>query len=258
MLWWLALISLAGCGRIGFEVTSQPDAVLLHDEDGDGVPDTVDVCPHLAGAQIDGDNDGVGDDCDPNPIVARDQIALFATLQPGDQPFTLFDDQGTWIAHEDSIEYTGVPDTMGFFYGGLGLNTPLADTRIAVGFDVLDHMDGAPQNQFAVGIVPASLPYYYVELNEGGGVGYAQVTLYDDTGFNAADQRPLDMQIHEGSVFFQGTFVTNTGVRFDASWPGEPYSLQVMDQIYQGGDFVQINVNGLLVEIRYLCVITSS
>ncbi|HTL35699.1 MAG TPA: hypothetical protein VL326_21365, partial [Kofleriaceae bacterium] len=210
-----------------------------------------------AGDQADTDGDKVGDDCDPNPTIARDRIALFATLGPGDQPFTLFEDQGTWVQRADSIELTGVPDAMGLFYGGLGLNMLLGDARIVFGLDVLDHMNNAPQNQFAVGIVPDSGPYYYVEVNEGGGVGYAEVTLWDGSTFSSPDQHLLATQVHEGPVFFQGTFVTNTSVRLDVSWPGEPYTAQMMDQVYQGGDAVQVNVNGTLVEIRYVCVITS-
>lgn len=50
----------------------------LHDEDGDGIRDSCDVCPHIADAtQLDGDGDRVGDACDPEPGNARQQIVLF-------------------------------------------------------------------------------------------------------------------------------------------------------------------------------------
>lgn len=43
---------------------------LNPDNDNDGVPDTVDVCPNFYNpAQLDTDGDGFGDDCDPYPLL---------------------------------------------------------------------------------------------------------------------------------------------------------------------------------------------
>ena len=68
----VALLAMS-CGRIDFDVLhdrsddrSYDDAALCvavgHDEDGDGVDDACDVCPHLSDAsQPDGDSDRVGD-----------------------------------------------------------------------------------------------------------------------------------------------------------------------------------------------------
>src|SRR5580698_1463186 len=71
----LASVLVAACGRVGF------DAENLHDEDGDGVPDIRDNCPHLPNAdQLDSDGDGVGDVCDPEPTIPRQSIALFTPL----------------------------------------------------------------------------------------------------------------------------------------------------------------------------------
>jgi hypothetical protein len=75
---------LGACGRLDFAPIADG-----HDEDGDGVADAIDVCPHRAGSQLDTDGDGIGDDCDPEPTLARQHVLLFATMQPGDQPFAL-------------------------------------------------------------------------------------------------------------------------------------------------------------------------
>ena len=40
--------------------------VADRDSDGDAVLDCNDLCPHIAGAHIDSDSDGLGDDCDPD------------------------------------------------------------------------------------------------------------------------------------------------------------------------------------------------
>ena len=111
---WLAGIvcTLASCGRFGFDdastlgdATGAGDAATsdggidsatadafvciggsLHDEDSDTIRDSCDVCPHIPDpSQPDGDGDRVGDMCDPEPMIARQQIVLFdafATLDP--------------------------------------------------------------------------------------------------------------------------------------------------------------------------------
>ena len=87
-MWWrftiLAIvISAVGCGRLGFaDHLDGGGAQCLppsgHDEDGDGIDDACDVCPHRADPdQRDTDRDGVGDACDPNPLTPGDSIAFF-------------------------------------------------------------------------------------------------------------------------------------------------------------------------------------
>ncbi len=78
---------LAGCGRLGFGETTdggtsdgaRRDAAACvgsgNDDDGDGLVDACDPCPHLAGTAADADGDGVGDACDPSP--GPDRFVLF-------------------------------------------------------------------------------------------------------------------------------------------------------------------------------------
>lgn len=88
-------VATVGCGRFGFDdVTLTGDGAVTsdgtgdgqgfvcievgHDEDGDGVDDACDVCPHVADPlQADLDGDRVGDACDLEPEVARQQIVFF-------------------------------------------------------------------------------------------------------------------------------------------------------------------------------------
>ena len=69
-----------------------------HDEDGDGIPDAQDNCPTVMNFdQMDTDNDGVGDRCDPFTGVPN-SIVLF---EPFDRDFCTVDDMGGWVIDGD-------------------------------------------------------------------------------------------------------------------------------------------------------------
>ena len=60
-----------------------------HDEDGDGIRDFCDVCPHIADPdQADTDGDRVGDACDPEPTNPRQSIIVFDPFVSIDSSWT--------------------------------------------------------------------------------------------------------------------------------------------------------------------------
>ena len=109
-----ALLLLAACGRVGFDEravatdaavdVAQCVPLTAHDEDGDGVADSCDVCPHIAGAHTDRDGDGVGDACDLQPENPRQRIVVFDPLTS----ITGWTTNGTVSVGSDSVKLGGL------------------------------------------------------------------------------------------------------------------------------------------------------
>lgn len=78
-------MAAAACEGGGAAAPADAPVVAAHDEDGDGVADALDDCPHVADPDqadrgeraVGAAADGVGDACDPEPAVPGDRIALF-------------------------------------------------------------------------------------------------------------------------------------------------------------------------------------
>jgi hypothetical protein len=146
----LWLLLLVGCGRIGFEGETAPDARTCtapvgHDEDGDGIDDSCDGCPHVNDpSQLDQDEDGVGDACDPRVAEPGDSIAFFDAFVVPDPGWIRTGIVGTYTG--DSIvadtrnnrkfafrrAYTQGVDTL-VLAGEFGEATPAADRQLTLG-----------------------------------------------------------------------------------------------------------------------------
>ncbi|MCL4227371.1 MAG: thrombospondin type 3 repeat-containing protein [Myxococcales bacterium] len=78
-----------------------------HDEDGDGVADSCDTCPHLPDpAQLDTDGDRVGDACDPRPGTPGDRIALFLPFDVAPSGLAFEPDPLAWQVDDGALHQT--------------------------------------------------------------------------------------------------------------------------------------------------------
>ena len=251
------LACVVGCGRLDFgEVSDKPlpdgsvDTVTPanHDEDGDGIDDALDNCPHMAGSTADGDSDGVGDICDPHPMTAGDHIGLFSTLEPGTSPF---DDITGFTEDPDGLHWSGSTSIF--------LTRPVGSARVELGFDILAIL-GTGQHQIALGVDRGAEPYYFAEINDdsGGTVHHVAVFSYDSTnGYLLLGKTDAPL-LHTGRglsrVDLNATTHEYTTV---AGWDGELYTATAATPLYDGGTKLHYALNGLELVLRYIIIIDS-
>ena len=114
-------------------IDASPDARLaMHDEDGDGVDDNIDLCPTFADpTQLDEDRDGVGNACDPHPNDAIDKRVYFSPLLEL-RAAEWLQVSGTWVNDVDSVRQTST-DLGGNYVAALQtmhLNNPTIEVVI--------------------------------------------------------------------------------------------------------------------------------
>lgn len=244
---------VAACGRIDFNYVAvadgAPDGVpdigtIGHDEDGDGIGDVVDLCPHVVGDGADGDGDGVGDACDPDPTL-ENRIRVFSSLRTGDHPFSSVMDL---VQEDDGLRYTGLSLH-------LVVPQPMANARFELGFEVVG-LVGTDQHQIASGIEAGTQPYYFVELNENLGSRNVSVISYDNTNGYVSLDTVLHGGIHPGVGILRSDVAT-TPPRFSVvtGWTGELYSATAAVPGFVGGSDIRVVVNGLDVVLRYVVII---
>ena len=107
------------------------------DEDGDGIEDLQDQCPHInsAGApQADSDNDGVGNGCDPDPGMQDIHVFYgFGAFNIGDLSTT------GRVQPNDSFVEIGATGTDA--YNGVTSDRALSTTQIDVRFLAIESVD---------------------------------------------------------------------------------------------------------------------
>jgi hypothetical protein len=248
----VACLVAAGCGRIGFGELS-PDATAGHDEDGDGLADADDPCPHVAiGDVADGDGDGVGDACDPNPTTPGDSFAVFSPLTPGTNPFAGF---AGFEQADDALHVVALGNSNS---KNLVLDLPVASARLDIGFDILEVVGTSMDQHQIAGGLDAPLPYYFVELNENDqGVRDVAIVSYDTTsGYTFLGSVPHGgMHPGRGVLRYDVRVGPSPSIELDAGWIGEMYQTTAATPSYMGSQAPRWTINGLDVDIRYVAVI---
>jgi hypothetical protein len=257
----ILVLALAACGRRGFDArtdatsdatgthdTRAIDALTGHDEDGDGIPDAIDPCPHIAGDMADADGDGVGDACDVNPSIATEHWMLFSTMQAGD---ITFDDITGTTQQADALEFMGDTNPV--------KSVMLDRARIDLGWTI-NALIGTGQHQIALGVDTASgvAEYYFAELNDqqAGSVHDAAIVRYDQAnGYTSLDSTDPGA-LHTGVGYSR--LDTGATHRLEEGWSGQLYDLTAATPSYTGGTKIRFAFNGLDVSIRYLAIISSN
>jgi len=250
------LVGLAACGRLDFaEHVDASDAArdtptaTGHDEDGDGIPDSIDPCPHVAiGGMTDTDGDGVGDACDANPTTPSEHWLLFATMQPGD---TAFDDLSAATQEADSVRFASDQSP--------AVTMTLNHARIDLGWTANALLSTASmQHQVAFGIDAAVQPeYYFCELNDNTmGLHDAAVVSYDMTNGYVQIAQMDPGAFHTGAGYTR--LDTGTTMKLETGWTAQIYDVTAATPSYGGGTSIRFAFNGLDVSIRYLAIISSN
>ncbi len=250
----LLVVVAGGCGRIAFDDRADATAEPIgHDEDGDGVPDTLDVCPHLPGSQEDADGDGVGDDCDFAPMSPDQTIALFVTFEGGTHPFVT-SGSGVIAPQADALRFSGVDNQ-------LALALPaFSEARVTASADILAVTGMSnEQVQLYISVGPDTQPHDYVELNQGNSTfQVAAITRFDGSTYVTLQTQQLSAQgIHTGPLVLQGTWLATGSLALDGGWPGEVYHVEIASSQFTGAARITLGDNRLDFDLRWLIVIAT-
>ena len=198
MIWRILLVTAAGCGRLAFDAPASDAAAdarvcaapVGHDEDGDGVDDACDGCPHLVDDQRDRDGDGVGDACDPEPTVGRQSIAMFDPL---------IAPNARWTLDNATIDATGLHMTGTTGYANAQMTLGTTSDVMIVGV----RASGAPASSYHVQISAGldSTQYFYCERYANAVSELIQLT-YTLDGNN---------YLHDGSDSFGSALINGSG-----------------------------------------------
>jgi hypothetical protein len=234
-----------GAGTDTLIADTTVDMLVGHDEDGDGVLDTDDFCPHVPDtANLDGDGDRVGDVCDANPTLATETWLVFAPMTAPMVP--TFANDMEWTPRVDDWQYNDAAGPAQLIRNGV-----VANIDIWMGFDVLTVGTGGVQ---AAIVINGTTPYWYGEIFDGGG-GNASLNITEYTGSNYVARSAVSM----GAVFPVGPVEMHLSAR-----PGGMFRVEANGSVssapiaaYDGDQFIHIGFGNHTGRLRYLALIES-
>ena len=231
---------------------------MTHDEDSDGIPDAIDVCPHIAdAAQTDTDCDGVGDACDPAPTDPRQKILFFAAMTPAE---VLFVPQKVWTMQPDAWRND---DSSGTNAGDLTHADQFTDLDLTMRATIVA-MPGA-LGHLAISINPpttTTTTYYYAELTALGNPmpsSYAAISEYNGSSYMTLTKLSLANGLHTGALTFHIAARTASPTwRFDATWDGEAtQTVTAATPAYVGDAAMDIRNQNLETDIDWVIAIAT-
>lgn len=269
----LVALSATGCGRFGFALHDRdpdggptgddgggggtdgsPDDGALatcpiptgHDEDGDGIADACDVCPHRPDPlQIDNDGDGVGDACDPSNTQDH-QIVFF-------DPFT--SQLPAWTFWGAALStYTGdsvLVDAMPGMSQHLLLAMVPQDDRYELGGAVTAAYTGTRQLTVNARQGVAS---YFCELFNDQTFFIALTYTTDGDSYTGADFTDLSGTLDTRDVMLAMARRAGNDVACQSSWPGA-VDLEASVPTSIAADQVGIYLQRIALRLDYFVVI---
>jgi Thrombospondin type 3 repeat len=258
------VIGVAACGRVGFDDRSARDAAAAssdsqrlvdaptgHDEDGDGIPDAFDNCPHSANAdQADTDGDGVGDVCDPEPTIPRQHIAYFDPLVTN--PFQL-NDATKFTATVDAVVADGT--------GGaavMALPLTIGDDLIQIAGSIVSLGDVAGRQISMTNTTDITDPYDYAELFQDDDAHYVALSHYTGSDYGPISSQDLGADVPTGSFVFAWSPAASTESAGLVVYLGSAaLGAQAMLDQSPAGTVLQTNVTDLVVQIDYIVAIAT-
>lgn len=183
-------VTAAACGRVAFDPqvdanNADADVLATHDEDGDGIVDALDVCPHVFDpGQVDSDDDGVGDACDPQPTLPNRIVRFEPFVNPTDWSF-----DGATLDGESLIA-----DTIN---GEMSASLALAPTRMML--QLMARIGAASdvnRRQLSLNAHEDDLRFFYCELFENTPIQkFGLVWTTDDFAFFTLAQSTPDVAL---------------------------------------------------------------
>jgi hypothetical protein len=223
------------------------DVLLGHDEDGDGVADADDFCPHIADTDNkDTDGDLVGDSCDAEPAAANQQWLLFSAMTDPSLPD--FAVSTEWTPGDDSWGYIDGANPAQLIRTGM-----VGSVDVWIGFDVVAL--GGNGRQAAIVLNGLNTPYWYAEIYDDGSSG-ARLSVMEYTGASyvaRASKQPLAPMLPLGPNELH--FEARAGVSFTARSGADAVLFATAG--YTGERFIHVSFGNHSGRLRYIAIVES-